>query len=839
MARTNASGWLATRVALAAATLVAGGAIVASTSSFIPQVALAEEVAAAEQAPASTVEVQVSGTFYLDSAQSVVEGLQASRAEGSELVETQALDAKAQERAAQYAYSGIHSAQSADECVTYLGAADAADPAAAVAGMTTDWYTQGSALNNTDYGFFGIALFQAQNGDLYLVAVFSNEAGNMGEASQFVQAVEGSGMQEDGTEVGVPATLTVTVAGQGENEVDPQKDPAEVMFTFDANGGEGTMEPLTGEVDAPICSFTPPEGKQFKCWSETSDGSGASWEAGDVLMSTENKTLYAIWEDVPAASVTISFEAGEGSGEMPSGIARVGDDYTLPAASFTAPEGKQFKCWNTAADESGDEYADCATITLTGNVTLYAIWEDVPVTQYQVTFDDNGAQGGSVDAITVDAGSSCDAPANGFTAPEGMQFSCWNTAADGSGDPYEPGEAITPEGSMTLYAIWEDVPVTTTTITFNPNGGTGEMPAITDATVGEAYILPSVSFTAPEGKQFKCWALDPEGQTTTYENEGIVTPGEGGLTLYAIWEDVPVTTVNIYFDANGGTGEMTTASTELNAGYTVPSCGFTAPAGKQFKYWASNREGNAPIYQPDDTLTPSSDVTLYAIWEDAPVSQVTVSFNANGGTGSMSDVTVDLGSSTTLPKATFTRSGYVFAGWNTKADGTGSSFADGANITPGANVTLYAKWNQTKYINGIQNNLKVTTTVGTKPTLPTTAMVRWSDGSTSSESVVWTEPDNYQSLYSAIGSFQVTGTVQGHSVKCTVNVVAANDSSNNNANNGNNTNGTTYSDVSQDQASTIAKTGDETDYTPIAIAAGVGVVVVILAVALILKSRKK
>ncbi len=690
MARTNVSGWLATRVALAAATLVAGGAIVASTSSFAPTTALAEETQFAEvsqdgqegRVVANTV--QVSGTFYLESAQTVAESLQSTRAEDAVLSQTEALNAKAQERAAQCAYSGIHSAQNASECVAYLAADQAANPAEAVAGMTTDWFTEGSALNNTEYGYFGIALFQAQNGDLYLVAVFSSEAGNMGEAGQLVKAQDGTGEQEDGTEVGVPATLTVTVpVDDATPQSDPQVDPTTVGITYDANGG---------------------------------------------------------------------------TGEMVSGIARPNESYTLPGVGFTAPEGKQFAHWNTASDDSGVSYEVGGTIEPAGNMTLYAIWEDVPVTQYQVTFDGNGAQGGSVDAITVDAGGTCQAPANGFTAPEGKQFAHWNTASDDSGVSYEVGGTIEPTGNVTLYAIWENV---------------------------------------------------------------------------------PATKVSINFDANGGTGVMESVSATLNEGYTVPSCTFTAPAGKHFRYWAANREGNMPVYQADDTFTVTGETTLYAIWEDDATSQVSISFNANGGTGSMDAVTVDLGNSTTLPKATFTRSGYVFAGWNTKADGTGSSFADGASITPGTNVTLYAKWNQTKYINGIQNNLKVTTTVGTKPTLPTTAGVRWSDGTTSSESVVWTEPDNYQSLYSAIGSFQVTGVVQGHSVKCTVNVVAASDN-NANGTNGTSTNGTTYTDVTQNQANNnIAKTGDETDYTPIAIAAGVGVVVVILAVALILKSRKK
>ncbi len=771
MARTNVSGWLATRVALAAATLVAGGAIVASTSSFAPAAALAEETQFAEvsqdvqDGQTGTTTVQVSGTFYLESAQTVAESLQSTRAEDAVLSQTEALNAKAQERAAQCAYSGIHSAQNANECVAYLAADQAANPAEAVAGMTTDWFTEGSALNNTEYGYFGIALFQAQNGDLYLVAVFSNEAGNMGEAGQLVKAQDGTGEQEDGTEVGVPATLTVTVPAEDATDAqsDTQVDPTTVGITYNANGG---------------------------------------------------------------------------TGEMVSGIARPNESYILPGVGFDAPEGKQFAHWNTAPDDSGDSYKADEAITLTGNVTLYAIWEDVATTA-TISFDGNGAQGGSVEAITVDAGGTCQAPANGFTAPEGKQFAHWNTASDNSGVSYDVDGTIEPTGNMTLYAIWEDVPVTQYQVSFDGNGAQGGSVEAITVDAGGTCQAPANGFTAPEGKQFAHWNTASDNSGVSYDVDGTIEP-TGNMTLYAIWEDVPATEVSINFDANGGSGVMESVSAALNDVYTVPSCAFTAPAGKHFRYWAANREGNMPVYQADDTFTVTGETTLYAIWEDDATSQVSISFNANGGTGSMDAVTVDLGSSTTLPKATFTRSGYVFAGWNTKADGTGSSFADGANITPGTNVTLYAKWNQTKYINGIQNNLKVTTTVGTKPTLPTTAGVRWSDGTTSSESVVWTEPNNYQSLYSAVGSFQVTGVVQGHSVKCTVNVVAASDNSGtNNGANGTSTNGTTYTDVTQDQANNIAKTGDETDYTPIAIAAGVGVVVVILAVALILKSRKK
>jgi len=76
-------------------------------------------------------------------------------------------------------------------------------------------------------------------------------------------------------------------------------------------------------------------------------------------------------------------------------------------------------------------------------------------------------------------------------------------------------------------------------------------------------------------------------------------------------------------------------------------------------------------------------------WEKSPV---TVTFNANGGTGAMDPLNVHDGQTQKLTASTFTREHYTFAGWNTEADGTGTPYADQANITPTANTTLYAQW---------------------------------------------------------------------------------------------------------------------------------------------------
>ena len=74
----------------------------------------------------------------------------------------------------------------------------------------------------------------------------------------------------------------------------------------------------------------------------------------------------------------------------------------------------------------------------------------------------------------------------------------------------------------------------------------------------------------------------------------------------------------------------------------------------------------------------------------------TVSFDANGGAGSMSSMTFGKGDSKYLTANKFTRTGYTFVGWNTKADGTGTSYSDKQSITPTENLTLYAQWEESK-----------------------------------------------------------------------------------------------------------------------------------------------
>ena len=73
---------------------------------------------------------------------------------------------------------------------------------------------------------------------------------------------------------------------------------------------------------------------------------------------------------------------------------------------------------------------------------------------------------------------------------------------------------------------------------------------------------------------------------------------------------------------------------------------------------------------------------------------VVITFDSNGGSGEMSPQTVEVGVETKLADVKFVKEGFVFTGWNDKADGTGKFYENGAAVTPMADLTLYARWRE-------------------------------------------------------------------------------------------------------------------------------------------------
>ena len=107
--------------------------------------------------------------------------------------------------------------------------------------------------------------------------------------------------------------------------------------------------------------------------------------------------------------------------------------------------------------------------------------------------------------------------------------------------------------------------------------------------------------------------------------------------------------------------------------------------------WNTIAGGGGTSYSDGATYAFSTDATLYAQWTAA---SQTITYNSNGGSGSISATTGNTGASVTLSSGSgFSRSGYAIAKWNTSADGTGSDYTLGASVTmPAGGLTLYAVW---------------------------------------------------------------------------------------------------------------------------------------------------
>lgn len=449
--------------------------------------------------------------------------------------------------------------------------------------------------------------------------------------------------------------------------------------SFDANGGGGSMANINTVGDYKLLdnAFVAPNNKRFKGWADTRDGSGKIYSIGSTYYVNKDTTLYAIWEDDPASlKYTISFNANGGTGTMSNNDVIVGN-YKIPSCTFNPPVGKKFKEW--AKDSvSGTRYNVGSDYGVSADTTFYAIWEDITHT---VTFDSNGGSG-IMDSVTANEGNYV-LPANTFNPPTDKQFKGWSETSNGSGTVYNQGVAFNLTKDTTLYAIWENDPSATFQVSFNANGGSGSMVPVDEK---GPYTLPNNGFVAPAVKRFKAWALDSTFGTQ-YNADDNYTVGSD-VTFYAVWEDI---TYTVSYDNNGGSGSMSSVTANV-AGYTTPSNTFTPPHGKQFKGWSETRDGLGTVYNQGVAFNLTKDTTLYAIWEDEPALNRTISFNANGGNGAMSNADVISGSNYKLPSNGFTApNGYKFKAWAEGSD-TGTLYNEGYGYSVSEDKTFYAIW---------------------------------------------------------------------------------------------------------------------------------------------------
>ena len=218
-----------------------------------------------------------------------------------------------------------------------------------------------------------------------------------------------------------------------------------------------------------------------------------------------------------------------------------GADYTLPECGFTAQEGMEFAGWMVGEEvkQPGD------SIPVTEDVTAAAQWQE-PAVPVAVTLEVmNGAwndgtrepktivlTGSAEDELRLEVD---DLPEVGHSPDEGYEMGAWEVEPPVHSEELEitTGDPITEDTTYTyIYApkaAEEEAPAVPVTITFDANGGTGEMEAVSGMT--GAYSLPECGFIAPEGNAFMDWAFNGEilsaGETVTLA---------GDAMLIALWQ---------------------------------------------------------------------------------------------------------------------------------------------------------------------------------------------------------------------------------------------------------------------------------------------------------------
>ncbi|HEY5303657.1 MAG TPA: InlB B-repeat-containing protein [Acidimicrobiales bacterium] len=221
-----------------------------------------------------------------------------------------------------------------------------------------------------------------------------------------------------------------------------------------------------------------------------------------------------------------------------------------------------------------------------------------------------------------------------------------------------------------------------TTVTFYANSGKGTMKPERQ----NAASPLSVNRFTRTGYTFTTWNTAANGSGVSYAN-GASYSFTKSTTLYAQWKRGRVLTRSVTFNANGGTGAMKTEHDNTPSALAANS--FTR-TGYTFTTWNTAANGSGVNYLNTETYSFRVSVTLYARWKIAKPKANTVVFSANGGRGTMAS------ERHAAPKALshnrFRRAGYIFARWNTAANGSGASYANGAMYPFTTSTTLFAQW---------------------------------------------------------------------------------------------------------------------------------------------------
>jgi len=238
-----------------------------------------------------------------------------------------------------------------------------------------------------------------------------------------------------------------------------------------------------------------------------------------------------------------------------------------------------------------------------------------------------------------------------------------------------------------VLAACTDPTLTTFTVSFNINQGSGGTPASQMVEAGRSINLPGSDGFSRTGYTFTGWNTNGNG-TGVNHNAGHPFVPSGDITLFARW--VPSNIFTVTFDSNSAGVPLAALTATEGSPIILPSGAGLSRPGFVFDGWNTNAAGTGITHEAGSPFTPPGNITLFARW----VPLFIITFNANSGTGLPPPAqTVGQGSSIILPRGDMIfRSGYAFDGWNERSDGMGENHSESSYFTPQGNITLYARW---------------------------------------------------------------------------------------------------------------------------------------------------
>ena len=488
----------------------------------------------------------------------------------------------------------------------------------------------------------------------------------------------------------------------------------------------------------------------FQGWKRSDNGKIVN-EKAKFTMPNQDLTLTAQWEFTPN-TYKVAYDLNNGTGDTPAGH----DSYTYPeiegkagviadkpgipfGASLTvrdftgnAPEGKYFAGWglHQALYEPGQRVNnESLEVKNSGDtITLYAIYKDIGTVT--VEFAGNDAARGSV-SVRQGSFSEINGTLSGATvkseatAKPGYHFTGWKCEISGDTTTEESltvmvdqvQKLFTAHPEQRVFRFTAQFESNSFKVQFNQNTTDTVTGTMADqnfqyAEAENAYLRPN-AFVRP-GYRFLGWSeTSGEQVNVVYADQAkfLGVPADNGaiVTLYAQWQAYSSVTIR-YTAVPNDLGTVTLNKENQTASAATQETGSPDPAreeivgatatatttaaqGSVFEGWYDQ---NGKLLSTERRYEPK---TVNGLYEGGSyvayfhAKQYTLRFNANGGEGTMGDLTYTHGQDQSLTKCGFTRAGYDFLGWATAADG-GVVYHDQQSLSITQDTTLYAVWKQ-------------------------------------------------------------------------------------------------------------------------------------------------